>query len=207
MKNIGEGKSIAADIFMLSEDLLVNLKNFNEFGTVRCNDLLVKNMIGITESRLLLGSNGRITFGRTIVQAIWIHVDRSTEIPNTHPVQPIHMLLDQWEGVRFLSLYIYARDIWRWRGTLSSATLNSMATTVKNVSTIIDNGNDSKGLKFLIISRFLLTSFKVDYFILKRNPLFKQRECDTLNCQYLPPEHCLRAWRIGMAVEFESRHF
>lgn len=47
MKKVGHGEGITTDVFMLSEDLIVNLKNTDELSALSFNDLLVRNVIRI----------------------------------------------------------------------------------------------------------------------------------------------------------------
>jgi hypothetical protein len=61
MEKVGDGECITANVFVLSEDLIVNLKNTNELFALSFNDLLVRNVIRIAEPKLAR-CEFRITF-------------------------------------------------------------------------------------------------------------------------------------------------
>ena len=107
MKDIGNRKCISSNILLVFENLVIDFENSNE---LRFNDLLIRDVIGVTKSILAIFFL-TVTCGKTIARARWNQGDRNIAIPYTLLVLPIHMLLNLLGQVRFLFLYTSVRCI------------------------------------------------------------------------------------------------
>ena len=52
--------------------------------------------------------------------------------------------------------------------------------TIKDESVVVKGGNNTKGVNFLVLRRFVLASDKIDFFFDEGNSLFEQCEFDFL---------------------------
>ena len=103
-------------------------------------------------------------------------------------VRQFRRLSSRWEQVPSRNLYIWLRCTEQLHGILQLDGKTSER-TIKKVSVIVNCRDSSKGLKFLVFRFLMLSSNKINFFILKRNSLFKKRNPDAL--QLIPPERRL----------------
>ena len=97
-------------------------------------------------------------------------------------------LLSRWAQVPSQNLYIWLRCTEQLHGILQLDG-KTRELTVKKVSVIVNCRDNSKRLEFLVIRFLMLSSNKINLFILKLDSLLEKRNPDTL--QLVPPQRQL----------------
>jgi hypothetical protein len=175
---------------LFTEDFFIDLDHFDNLLTSLSNDFLIRHVIGISISNTVTSERvlGGGTFGRPILGVTWKQVDRRIEIPSMLLVRQFRRLSGRREQVPSRNLYIWLRCTEQLHGILQLDG-KTREITIKKVSVIVNCRDNSKGLKFLEFRFLMLSSNKINLFILKCNSLLEKRNPDTL--QLAPPERRL----------------
>lgn len=94
MKNIRNGECFTANELLFCEDLVIYFKDTNEFCAMLVENFLVRDVVGIAESKLVNVAGG-FTFGISILQARQKWAGQRLGIPSMLLAPQFHMLSSQ----------------------------------------------------------------------------------------------------------------